>query len=194
MAGKQRKKSLEEQHAGLIEKKRGLEMRAAEKNREAGEVEAQVRVSEDVAERAQREKERDLLIIAWLVIAQQIRAIHAATHAELDRGETAFKKIKDQVGALPRLRASLGAWVLHEVELPVADIPCLLFSATPSLRPAVSLVFTRPSSSSPCPAFSPSSALPFSPTSHRTEVYSLKVNKALDSINTLNAQPIDLGA
>ncbi|ORY88828.1 Nuf2 family-domain-containing protein [Leucosporidium creatinivorum] len=92
-AGKQRKKSLEEQHAGLLEKKRGLEMRAAEKNREAGEVEA------------------------------QIRAIHAATHAELDRGETAFKKIKDQV-----------------------------------------------------------------------EVYSLKINKALDSINTLNAQPIDLGA
>ncbi|KAM0788276.1 hypothetical protein ACM66B_001424 [Microbotryomycetes sp. NB124-2] len=93
MAGKQRKKTLEEQNVQLLERKRQFEMQAAQKNKEAADIEA------------------------------QIRAIHAATHAELDRGESAFKKIKDQV-----------------------------------------------------------------------EVYSLKVNKALDSLNTINAQPIDLGA
>ncbi|KAK4051944.1 kinetochore-associated Ndc80 complex subunit nuf2 [Microbotryomycetes sp. JL201] len=93
MAGKQRKKTLEEQNVQLLEKKRQYEMQAAQKNKEAADIEA------------------------------QIRAIHVATHAELDRGESAFKKIKDQV-----------------------------------------------------------------------EVYSLKVNKALDSLNAVNAQPIDLGA
>ncbi|KAK4058270.1 kinetochore-associated Ndc80 complex subunit nuf2 [Microbotryomycetes sp. JL221] len=93
LMGKQRKKQLEEQNVLLLEKKREFEMKAASKNKQAADIEA------------------------------QIRAIHATTHAELDRGETAFKKIKDQV-----------------------------------------------------------------------EVYSLKVNKALDALNTINAQPIDLGA
>lgn len=104
MAGKQRKKSLEEQHAGLVEKKRGLEMRAAEKNREAGEVEAQVSFTfREAGKRGSgRERAEDSsLTTARCVMSEQIRAIHAATHAELDRGETAFKKIKDQVGALP---------------------------------------------------------------------------------------------
>lgn len=67
MAGKQRKKSLEEQHAGLVEKKRGLEMRAAEKNREAGEVEAQVSL--------------------WALERGRGRAKARARNGEGDRGE-----------------------------------------------------------------------------------------------------------
>jgi hypothetical protein len=41
-AAKQRKKNLEEQHASAIDRKEQNDMEAAEKNREAGEVEAQV--------------------------------------------------------------------------------------------------------------------------------------------------------
>ncbi|GAA5938460.1 uncharacterized protein JCM15063_000744 [Sporobolomyces koalae] len=66
-AAKQRKKNLEEQHINALERKQKNDMEAAEKNREAGEVEA------------------------------QIRAMHQSLHAELEKGEKAYKKIKDQV-------------------------------------------------------------------------------------------------
>ena len=43
-AAKQRKKNLEEQHASAIARKEQNDMEAAEKNREAGEVEAEVSI------------------------------------------------------------------------------------------------------------------------------------------------------
>lgn len=43
-AAKQRKKNLEEQHAGAINRKEQNDMEAAEKNRDAGEVEAEVSI------------------------------------------------------------------------------------------------------------------------------------------------------
>ncbi|CEQ41473.1 SPOSA6832_03186, partial [Sporobolomyces salmonicolor] len=64
---KQRKRALEEQHVTFVERKRRSDMEGAEKNREAAEVE------------------------------QQIRAMHASLQAELDKGEKAYKRIKDQV-------------------------------------------------------------------------------------------------
>ncbi|GAA5858459.1 hypothetical protein JCM1840_001216 [Sporobolomyces johnsonii] len=64
---KQRKRALEEQHVAFVERKRKSDMEGAEKNREAAEVE------------------------------QQIRAMHASLQAELDKGEKAYKRIKDQV-------------------------------------------------------------------------------------------------
>ncbi|GAA5915437.1 uncharacterized protein JCM6883_007159 [Sporobolomyces salmoneus] len=66
-AAKQRKKNLEEQHASAIARKEQNDMEAAEKNREAGEVEA------------------------------EIRAMHQSLHAELEKGEKAYKKIKGQI-------------------------------------------------------------------------------------------------
>ncbi|GAA5965419.1 hypothetical protein JCM3765_002372 [Sporobolomyces pararoseus] len=66
-AAKQRKKNLEEQHAGAINRKEQNDMEAAEKNREAGEVEA------------------------------EIRAMHQSLHAELEKGEKAYKKIRAQI-------------------------------------------------------------------------------------------------
>ncbi|GAA5910622.1 hypothetical protein JCM6882_001042 [Rhodosporidiobolus microsporus] len=64
---KQRKKTLEETHAEHFETKKTLEMKAAEKNRQAAEVE------------------------------QQIRIMHSSLQAELEKGEKAYKRIKDQV-------------------------------------------------------------------------------------------------
>lgn len=126
-----------------------------------------------------------------LGLRQQIRAIHAATHAELDRGETAFKKIKDQVGAL-LVSSPLSGSILHELEERLLTFP----SSSPPRHFFCSTLFLASLSPSPSP-LRPSSSPPFPLRFAHfppTEVYSLKVNKALDSINTLNAQPIDLGA
>lgn len=104
-AGKQRKKSLEEQHVQLVEKKRQLEMQAAQKNKDAADIEAQVSpVSWTSLPRSKvaggvHGQRAHVLFSSSIII--QIRSIHAATHAELQRGEEAFKKIKDQVGKLP---------------------------------------------------------------------------------------------
>ncbi|GAA5869667.1 hypothetical protein JCM16303_000542 [Sporobolomyces ruberrimus] len=66
-AARQRKKNLEEQHLNALERKQQNDMEAAEKNRDAGEVEA------------------------------EIRALNSSLHAELDKGEKAYKKIRESI-------------------------------------------------------------------------------------------------
>ncbi|BGP14677.1 hypothetical protein JCM10213_006243 [Rhodosporidiobolus nylandii] len=66
-AARERKRLLEDKHAQHLETKKDLEMQAAEKNRQASEVE------------------------------QQIRTMHAQLQSELEKGEKAYKRIKDQV-------------------------------------------------------------------------------------------------
>ncbi|KAK4700978.1 kinetochore protein Nuf2, partial [Phenoliferia sp. Uapishka_3] len=66
-ANKQRKKSLEDYYAQLMEQKATYDMQGAAKNREAVELES------------------------------QIRSIRDILHQELDRGESEYKKIKDSV-------------------------------------------------------------------------------------------------
>ncbi|GAA6010264.1 hypothetical protein JCM11491_005418 [Sporobolomyces phaffii] len=66
-AARQRKKNLEDSHLSALERKQQNDMEAAEKNREAGEVEA------------------------------EIRSMHQSLHAELEKGEKAFRKIKGSI-------------------------------------------------------------------------------------------------
>ncbi|BGP38711.1 kinetochore-associated Ndc80 complex subunit nuf2 [Rhodotorula kratochvilovae] len=66
-AARQRKKALEDAHGENLRRKEALDMEAAEKNAQATEVE------------------------------MQIRNMHSSLQAELEKGEKAFKRIKDQV-------------------------------------------------------------------------------------------------
>ncbi|TNY24474.1 Nuf2 family-domain-containing protein [Rhodotorula diobovata] len=66
-AARQRKKALEDAHADNLRRKEDLDMEAAEKNAQATEVE------------------------------MQIRSMHSSLQVELEKGEKAFKRIKDQV-------------------------------------------------------------------------------------------------
>ncbi|GAA5967486.1 hypothetical protein JCM11641_000563 [Rhodosporidiobolus odoratus] len=88
---KQRKRALEEAHAKHLETKRQLEMEAAEKNRQAAEVE------------------------------QQIRTMHASLQAELEKGEKAYKRIKDQV-SLYSIRINKALDSLNELSSQTPEI------------------------------------------------------------------------
>ncbi|GAA6002338.1 uncharacterized protein JCM10292_006609 [Rhodotorula paludigena] len=66
-SARSRRKALEDAHAENLRRKERLDMEAAEKNAQAAEVE------------------------------QQIRGMHASLQGELEKGEKAFKRIKDQV-------------------------------------------------------------------------------------------------
>ena len=100
---KQRKKNLEEQHLNAVERKQKNDMEAAEKNREASEVEGQVSTLSTL-----RSGSRQVLPCVRLIPREgsgaertlpdvQIRAMHQSLQAELEKGEKAYKKIKDQV-------------------------------------------------------------------------------------------------
>ncbi|GAA6034354.1 hypothetical protein JCM8097_002684 [Rhodosporidiobolus ruineniae] len=88
---KQRKKALEEAHASHFETKKALEMKAAEKNRQAAEVE------------------------------QQIRAMHASLQVELEKGEKAYKRIKDQV-ALYSIRINKALDSINELNSQAPEV------------------------------------------------------------------------
>ncbi|KAL8276952.1 hypothetical protein RQP46_010680 [Phenoliferia psychrophenolica] len=85
-ANKERKKSLEEHYAQLHSQKGTLDMQGAEKNREAVELES------------------------------QIRAVREELLTELDRGESEYKRIKDQV-TLYSLRVNKALDSLNEVNI-----------------------------------------------------------------------------
>ncbi|GAA5872248.1 hypothetical protein JCM8547_004794 [Rhodosporidiobolus lusitaniae] len=88
---KQRKKALEDAHAQHFETKKALEMKAAEKNRQVAEVEA------------------------------QIRAMHASLQSELEKGEKAYKRIKDQV-TLYSIRINKALDSINELNSQTPDV------------------------------------------------------------------------
>ncbi|GAA6002033.1 hypothetical protein JCM10207_003047 [Rhodosporidiobolus poonsookiae] len=87
-AAKARKKALEEQHAADLSSKKELDMQAAERNREAGEVEQQ---------KPSVNLDPDQELTSLCLTLPQIRAMHASLQAELEKGEKAYKRIKDQI-------------------------------------------------------------------------------------------------
>lgn len=88
-AGKQKKKSLEEHYAQLLEQKRKLDFDAVQKNRQAADVENKVSAFPP----------RPDAISGWSLMSGfcKIRELHASVFRELDKGASDYKRIKDQV-------------------------------------------------------------------------------------------------
>lgn len=99
-SARSRRKALEDAHAENLRRKERLDMEAAEKNAQAAEVEQQVRRACWVPESSLRLcpcRSRGLCLPAY--DSAQIRGMHASLQSELEKGEKAFKRIKDQVSA-----------------------------------------------------------------------------------------------
>lgn len=156
-AGKQRKKSLEEQHVQLVERKRQLEMQAAQKNKDAADIEAQVR--------RLRIREAEKVSVGLICFFGTASLFHVSPDRFVP---SMLQRMQNCNVAKRRLRRSKIKLVSNERVSPSAHI--LPSDKRSLMTRSIAVACTS------------------------TEVYSLKVNKALDSINTLNAQPIDLGS